>query len=154
MQQKMAPGAPDEKTFAITIEQQQDYQFLVDFGLPGVAPLLVDEPSPLGEGAGPGPSRLLAAALGNCLASSALFCFQRARVPVKGMSVKVHGTMARNEAGRLRIPRVEVHLEVRVAEEDIPRLQRCIEVFEDYCTVSASVRGGIDVAVQVTPVAG
>ena len=91
MQPKPAPGAPEEKTFEITIEQQQGYQFLVDFGLPGVAPLLVDEPPPLGEGAGPGPSRLLAAALGNCLASSALFCFQRARIPVNGMSVRVRG---------------------------------------------------------------
>lgn len=154
MQPKPSPRAPEEHTFEITIEQQQGYQFLVDFGLPGVAPLLVDEPPPLGQGVGPGPSRLLAAALGNCLASSALFCFQRARIEVHGMSVRVRGTMARNETGHLRIPRVEVHLEPRVATEDIPRLQRCIEVFEDYCTVSASVKGGIDVAVQVTPVAG
>jgi uncharacterized OsmC-like protein len=154
MQPQPAPGAPIDHTFDLSLEKQRDYQFLIDFGIAGVSPLLADEPPPLGEGVGPGPSRLLGAALGNCLAVSLQFCLERARIPVNGMTVRVHGIVARNDAGRLRIPRVEVHLEPRVAEEDIPRLQRCIDVFEDYCTVSASVRGGIDVAVTVEPVAG
>jgi len=31
-------------------------------------------------------------------------------------------------------------------------MKRCLELFEEYCTVTASVRGGIDVAVEVEPV--
>lgn len=154
MEARPAPGRTEQDHFEVTIQQQEHYRFAIDFGLPGIAPLITDEPAPLGEGAGPGPSRILAAALGNCLAVSLLFCLERAHIQTTGMAVTVRGTTARNEAGRVRIPRVEVHLEPRVAEADRSRMQRCVDVFEDYCTVSASVRGGIDVAVQVTPVAG
>jgi hypothetical protein len=30
-------------------------------------------------------------------------------------------------------------------------MRRCLELFEDFCTVTQSVRGGIDVQVQVEP---
>ncbi|MCG6957330.1 MAG: hypothetical protein LJF04_15180 [Gemmatimonadetes bacterium] len=32
-----------------------------------------------------------------------------------------------------------------------PRLARCMELFQDFCVVTESVRGGIDVAVEVEP---
>jgi hypothetical protein len=56
----------DESAFALTMDLQDDYRFLVDFGQDGVPPLLMDEPEPLGEGTGPNAARLLAAAVGNC----------------------------------------------------------------------------------------
>ncbi len=32
-------------------------------------------------------------------------------------------------------------------------MKRCLELFEEYCTVTASVCGGIDMAIEVEPVA-
>jgi hypothetical protein len=57
---------------SVTITRQDKYRFLVDFG-PAIAPTLADEPPPLGDGAGPSPTQLLAAAIANCLSSSLLF---------------------------------------------------------------------------------
>jgi uncharacterized OsmC-like protein len=143
----------DDDTSEISMDLRKGYKFLVDFHQKGVEPLLVDEPPPLGEGHGPGASKLLAAAVGNCLSASALFCLQKARIDVRGMHTTVHTTKTRNEANRLRIGRIEVKIAPEVAEEDIPRMKRCLELFEEYCTVTASVRGGIDVVVEVKPVA-
>ena len=63
----------DMEPFTFTLEQQDDYAFLIRFDTPGAAPLLSDEPEPLGRGTGPNPSRLLAAAVANCLSASLLF---------------------------------------------------------------------------------
>ena len=43
----------DGEGFELTMELQGGYRFLVDFAQPGVPPLLLDEPEPLGEGEGP-----------------------------------------------------------------------------------------------------
>ena len=119
----------EDDTSQISMELQKGYEFLVDFQQEGVAPLLVDEPPPLGEGHGPGASKLLAAAVGNCLSASALFCLSKARVDVKSMRTTVSFTRARNEENRLRIGAIRVEIKPEVAEEDIPRLKRCLELF-------------------------
>ncbi len=141
----------DEKPIVTTMELQDDYRFLVQFDQEGVAPLLMDEAPPLGQGRGPSPARVLAAAMGNCLSASALFCLRKARIAVKGMRTTVETRLARNELGRLRIGGVKVRIAVDVAPEDRARIGRCMGLFEDFCVVTQSVRGGIpvDVAVEV-----
>jgi uncharacterized OsmC-like protein len=42
---------------------------------------------------------------------------------------------------------VEMHLDVY--EQDRTRVARCLEIFENYCTVTQSVRKGIEVTVNV-----
>ena len=56
----------ETKQFTIELEQLQGYVFKVSFDLGGVDDLLVDEPAPLGQGRGPNPSRLIAAAAAGC----------------------------------------------------------------------------------------
>ena len=73
--------------------------------------LITDEPPPLGAGTGPGPSRLLAAAIGNCLAASLLFCLGRARLEARWLEAVVDMTMGRTEQGR----NVRVSVEPAVA---------------------------------------
>ena len=58
---------------SVTITRQDKYRFLVDFG-PAIAPTRADEPPPLGDGAGPSPTQLLAAAIANCLSSKPSLC--------------------------------------------------------------------------------
>jgi organic hydroperoxide reductase OsmC/OhrA len=138
-----------EETFTITLDRGNGYQFVADLDQPGLEPMLLDEPPPLGDGSGPGASRLLAAAVGYCLSASALFCLQRAHIDVLSMRSEVAVTIARNDSGRLRISGMDVRIQPEVAEEDVPRMKRCLEVFENYCTVTESVRAGIPVGVEV-----
>ena len=58
----------DTQQFSFTLEQQEDFAFLIRFDK-DLPPLLADEPPPLGKDAGPNPSRLLAASVANCLSA-------------------------------------------------------------------------------------
>ena len=144
-------AAEPERDFALTLDLHEDYRQSVDFGLPGVAALDVDEPAPLGAGRGPNPARLLGAALGSCLGASLLFCLRKARIDVRDLRTSVKGTIVRNSAGRLRIGRIDVRLEPVVPAEQHERMTRCLGVFEDFCIVTASVRAGVEVNVDVQP---
>lgn len=140
--------------FTVTMRLGEGYRFQVDFEQDGVPDLLMDEPEPLGAGEGPNAARVLAAAVANCLSASMLYCLRRARVPVHGMQTSVTASMTRNERGRLRIGGLRVRITPQVDPGDEGRLGRCLEIFEDYCVVSQSVRTGLDVSVDVTPEAG
>ncbi len=138
-----------ETQFALALTLQSGYAFTVDFGQEGVPDLTVDEPPPLGTGTGPNAARLIAAAVGNCLGASLLFCLRRSRIHVKRLRATVEGTLVRNERGRSRIGEIRVKLAPDVPPEERDRMGRCLEVFEDYCVVTESVREGIPVAVEV-----
>jgi organic hydroperoxide reductase OsmC/OhrA len=83
--------------------------------------------------------------------ASLLFCLEKARVPVGGLSAQVRGELSRNEKGRLRITSVKVVLRPSVEGVPAERLTRCLDLFEDFCVVTQSVRDGIDVQVLVEP---
>ena len=57
----------------VTLEQEDDYAFRIRFDDTTLAPLLSDEPAPLGQDRGPNPARLLLASVANCLVASLLF---------------------------------------------------------------------------------
>lgn len=132
----------------VVLRQHSGYRFEVRFGA-GMAPLLVDEPPPLGGGTGPSPMQLLAAAVGNCLSDSLYFAlrkFKQSPEPIESMAQAVVG---RNEHGRLRVQRIHVRLALGVPAASVEHLDRVLERFEDYCTVTASVRQSIAVEVEV-----
>jgi uncharacterized OsmC-like protein len=142
----------DGRQFDLTLRLEEGYRFSVEFDDPAVAPLVVDEPAPLGGGEGPNAVRLLGAAVGNCLAASLLFCLKRSRVEVSELRVGVTGRVERNESGRHRVAGLRVRLHPGIAEADRDRLRRCEGLFEDFCIVTQSVRDGLDVEVEVEPV--
>lgn len=136
-------------SFTITMEQVAGLEFRVTFDWPEAGELTVDEPAPLGGQRGPNASRLLAAAVGNCLSASLLFCLQRSKVELGQVRTRVEGSLARNDRGRLRIAGFRTRIELPVGAEERERLTRCLGLFEDYCVVTASVRQGIPVEVEV-----
>jgi uncharacterized OsmC-like protein len=142
-----------EQGYRVTLDLEDGFRFAVGFDDPDLPPLLMDEPPPLGEGAGPSAGPVHAAAVANCLSASALHCLRRARIDVQGMHTTVDVAFERDERGRLRVQGMEVQIEPVVAEEQHARMRRCLELFEDYCVVTQSVRRGIAVDVAVRPVA-
>lgn len=134
--------------FSFTLEQQEDYAFLVRFDndLPA---LLTDEPPPLGQNAGPNPSRLIAAGVANCLGASLLFALRKFKNEPGKVTVTVTAQMGRNEQKRLRIARMDVDLRFAAAAADLAQLDRILATFEDYCVVTQSVQAGFPVGVVV-----
>jgi uncharacterized OsmC-like protein len=134
--------------FTIHIDHLSGFAFRTRFDKSQFADLLTDEPAPLGSDSAPNPARLLAAAVGNCLTASLLFCLSKAKLSPKHLGADVRVELVRNERKRLRIGRLDVTLRPELEEGEEGLLQ-CLELFEDFCVVTESVREGLDVHVNV-----
>lgn len=135
--------------FTVAVTLRDGYAFDVQFAEGEGPPLVVDELPPLGEGNGPNPARLLAAAVGSCLSASLLFCLRKSRIELSELRTTVDGTITRNERGRLRIGGLRVRLAPELTSEQRARIGRCLDLFQDFCIVTESVREGIAIEVEV-----
>ena len=135
--------------FTLRIEQVEGFDFRVRFDDERYADLRMDEPPPLGHDASPNPARILAAAIGDCLSASLVYCLKRRGVVVDGLRSEVRVQLVRNESKRLRIGNVEVSIHPQGPIPD-EILDACLKTFEDFCVVTQSVREGIDVKVNVS----
>lgn len=137
------------KSVSVTLTQTSGYQFTVDFG--GALPsLLADEPPPLGLGEGPAPSHMLVAAAANCLAASLLFALKKFQQASDPISATAHCEIGRNDEGRLRVLGIQVDLSLGVPAAELVHLERVLEQFEAFCTVSQSIQSGVPVTVSVS----
>jgi organic hydroperoxide reductase OsmC/OhrA len=138
----------------VVLEQEGPYAFRVHFEGTDLDDLHTDEPAPLGEGRGPNPSRMLLAAVANCMSASLLFALRKMKNEPGKLRAEVTATMARNAEGRWRIPQAFVELHLAEGGEHYQHLDRVLAQFEDFCVVTQSVRQGIDVQVTVKDVHG
>jgi uncharacterized OsmC-like protein len=141
------------KTIHVELSQRHDYRFDIAFG--GDAPILTsDEPAPLGTGLGPSPVQLLCAAVGNCLSDSLLFAFRKFKQVPEPIRCEVTAEVGRNDDNRLRVLHMAVQLHVGVSKDSLEQVERVLEQFEEFCTVTQSVRQGIPITVEVFDSAG
>lgn len=141
----------ESKQFSLKLKRIENYLFQLDFGEFGN--ILADEPAPLGGGEGPSPSALLAASVANCLSASLLFALARKKEDPGEMTAEVTGTIER--VGKyLRVTRVKVALHLGVEKSALPSLDTALKVFEDFCTVTQSVRAGVAVDVEISDSSG
>jgi uncharacterized OsmC-like protein len=131
------------------LKLRKGFEFKVIFDVANVPELVVDEIKPIGESIGPNPTRLLSAAVGHCISSSLLFCLRKARVNIKDMETEVKAKVVRNKEGYLRVRGLDVQIQLDVNDDDKSRVDRCLDIFENYCTVTQSVRQGLDVKVTI-----
>lgn len=144
----------ESQEIRITLEQEEDYSFRIRFDDTTIADLMADEPPPLGKGEGPNPTRLLVAAVANCLSASLLFALRKFRNTPGRLVTHATAELMRNEQGRLRVG--HLHADIRLAEAGAAHasLERILAQFENFCVVTESVRHGIDVSVSVTDADG
>jgi hypothetical protein len=137
-----------ESLVNVSLQQKQNYQFEVIFG--GQVPvLLADEPAPMGAGLGPSPVQLLAAAVGNCLVDSLLFALRKFKQSPDPLRCDVEAQVGRNSEGRLRVLQIRAVLTLGVPAASLEHLDRVLEQFESFCTVTQSVGQGIAVVIEV-----
>lgn len=136
----------ENPSFNVTLKLIENYKFEIDFGEFGQ--LITDEPVPLGSGEGPNPSRLLGAAVANCMAASLMFAIRKYKGDPGEVKAYVSGKLERID-GRWRVASLEVSLQLGNAALEIPNLDQVLEQFENFCVVTQSVRAGIEVNVKV-----
>lgn len=136
------------ESVSITVTRQEGYRFLVEFG-PQYATMIADEPMPIGDDTGPSPQHLLAASIANCLCASLTFACRKYHEDPGEFSASVTCEIGRNEKNRLRVMGIEVSITLNGPPEALPHLERALASFEDFCTVTESVRQGILVNVGV-----
>lgn len=134
--------------FCVTLTRQDNYHFLLDFG-PDIAQTLADEPPPVGDGTGPSPEQLLGAAVASCLCASLLFATRKFKGDPGRITATAICQTGRNEKNRLRVTGMEVTITLGAEPESLPHFERALAQFEDFCTVSQSVRSGIPFTVSV-----
>lgn len=141
-----------ERRFDIRLQHVERYTFETqasEDGIPHGKPFLSDEPDPVGDNAGPATPALLATAVAHCLSASLLETSRKARMPITGIDTKATAVVRPNADGNPRIDRIEVTL-FPTLEADNPRRQQCENVFQNYCTVSSSLKPAIDIVVAVS----
>ena len=142
-----------DKQILVHLTQEKDYRFQVAFE-DGVPELTVDEPPPLGSAAGPSPVQLLTAAVGSCLSDSLLFALRKFKQSPEPVRCEMRADVGRNSEGRMRVLRMKAVLTLGVAANQLAHLDRALDQFEEFCTVTQSVRTGIPVTVEVYDASG
>jgi uncharacterized OsmC-like protein len=140
-----------EMTRNVVLTLRHDLAFKVSFDDQRMGTINTDEPPESGgNGDGPDASRLLGAAIGNCLSASLAFCLKKSRIGLKDLKTTVEVKIARNEKGYLRVRqmKIKMHPEFELPD-DAKRTERCKQIFQDYCIVTEAVRQGIPVEVEV-----
>ena len=130
------------------------YEFVATFKDQETQAIVFDEPPPLGEGSGPNAAAVLAAAVGDCLAASFVFCLRKVRLEPVDLTASVVAHIGRNAQGRFRVTGIDVELNPQLLEGDKDRERRCADLFQDFCMVTESVRRGIPVNVKVVDPVG
>ena len=142
-----------EKAITDELRQRSSYQFDIEFS-EGMPQLMSDEPTPLGEGKGPSPVQLLAASVGNCLSDSLFFALSKYKQKPEPIHTTVTAMVGRNVEGRMRVLNMEAKLHLGVKASQLDHLDRVLDQFQEFCTVTQSVGQGIPIHIQVVDVTG
>lgn len=132
----------------VRLTQESGFRFSIDFG-GGLPTLTGDEAPPLGQGGGPTPLHLLAAAVGNCLSDSLHFAITKFKQDARGIATTVKAEVGRNAEGRMRVLGMDVEVRLGAPAAGIEHLDRALAQFESFCTVAQSVGQGVPIKVGV-----
>jgi len=139
----------ETQEFTLTLTQESDYVFRIEFDDTAIPALHTDESAPLGGDTGPNPSRMLVAAVANCLSASLLFSLRKYKNNPGSIVARAKARLERNEHNRLRVAHIDVAIELPETAASYAQIERLLAQFEDFCIVTESVRHGIAVDVTV-----
>ena len=93
--------------------------------------------------------QLLAASVGNCLSDSLLFALRKFKQAPEPIRTEVLAEVGRNAEGRLRVLSMAADLHLGVPAAQLNHLQRVLDTFEQYCTVTQTVGAAVPIALRV-----
>ncbi|HKH90401.1 MAG TPA: OsmC family protein [Gemmatimonadaceae bacterium] len=146
-----APPIVEPKAdYSLSIRLYADYEQVVDFRMPGVAVLGLDECPPAGHGWGPSPAHLVGAALGACLGARLLAWLRERGVDVDDMRTDVTGSFGRGADGERRIAGISVQLSPIMASTRSVAMISPAELRQG-SIVAQSLAADIDLNLSITP---
>lgn len=144
------PAVEPDAGFSLSIRLYANYEQIVDFKLPGVAILGLDECPPTGNGWGPSPAHLLGAALGACLGARLLSWLREQGVAVSDMRTDVSGSLGRDADGQRRIAQIQVRLSPTIQSTPPVAMVAPAELLRQ-SLVARSLEKKIDIQLSITP---
>lgn len=135
----------------VSIELEKDMIFKWDLGLKINNEWYIDETNhDPEEMVGPNPSRLLASAVLGCLSASFLFCLQKRKLTLDDLKGEAEISFHKNDKNLLRVKEINVKLTPKTSDPAVQkRIGQCIKFFEQYCTITESVKAGINVNLDI-----
>jgi hypothetical protein len=147
----LAPPTDPGADFSLVIRRYRDHQQIVDFRMPGVAVLGLDQPAPLGRGWGPSPAQLLGSALGACLGAALLDESRRLGIEVIELRTEVDGTLRTDALGARHLASLAVRLSPVLAQPgDVDRMPEPSEL-ADRSMIADSMRADLGLWIEITP---
>ncbi|MHA1986372.1 MAG: OsmC family protein [Promethearchaeota archaeon] len=140
-----------ESEVKVRLKLERDMIFKCDLGETKLDDCYIDESNKIkSEMLGPNAAQLLAMAVLGCLSASYVFCFSKRDFTVKDLDAEAIVTIFRNEKGFVRVKKIDVTITPKIDSPEMrKRAAQCQKMFEQYCTVTASIREGVDVNVNI-----
>ena len=145
-----AAGTETPSGFSLAIHLYSAYQQIVDFRMPGVAVLGLDECPPVGRGWGPSPSHLLGASLGACLGGALLQELRDAGAEVVDLFTNVTGAIRKDVTGHPHVAsiiRLTPVVTARSALEAMPSPERLAQ----RSMIADALRTDLGLWIAITP---
>ncbi len=141
----------EEVKTKIGIKLEKDMIFKCEMGQMAVKDCYIDETNQEEANMwGPNPSKLLGMALLGCLSASFIFCLKKRNFSIDDLKADAEVIIGRNDKGFLRVKKVNVEIVSKIDDPAVrKRADQCKKMFENYCTVTAAVREGIEVNVDL-----
>ena len=141
----------EEKKTKVGIKLDHDMIFKCNLGFEKLQEIYIDETLEEKEDLwGPDAARLLGMALLGCLSASFILCLQKRNLELDDLRAEAEIIIAKNEKKLLRVKEINVDLIPESKDPSVlKRIEQCKKFFEQYCTITESVRAGIDVNLNI-----
>lgn len=147
-----------EKNTIVDLKLEKDLIFKCYLGFEKLQEIYIDETLEEKEDMwGPDAARLLGMALLGCLSASFIFCLKKRNLTPDDLEARAEISFKTIEKGYTRIKQVDISLKPKTDDAaTLKRINQCIRemkngklLFEENCIITASVREGINVNVEM-----
>ena len=141
----------EEFSSKVNISLEKEMIFKCDLGDIKVADCYIDESNVKEiDMLGPNPTKLLGMAILGCLSASFIFCIKKRNLTLNNLKAEGTVIISRNNKGFLRVKKIDVKINSKINNpKTLKRAKLCKKMFENYCTITQSVRNGINVNVDI-----
>ena len=151
LNQTDGPAVEPNSGFSLGIRLYCDYEQVVDFRMPGVAVLGLDERPPVGHGWGPSPAHILGSALGADLGATLLRLLRAANVDPLDLHTEVSAGFSNDTLGQPRVSSMVVRLSPILASAEEMAALPTPERLAEQSLIVDCLRLNIGLHVVITP---